>query len=81
MQIEIKRTVKKEVEEVLTMELVPYWCVRVIRVGGYDNKECIGEKEFDHEPDCQEIAEELAKHITKKVFASVLKNYRFEEQK
>lgn len=29
--------------------------------------------------DC--IAEELAKHITKKVFASVLKNYRFEEQK
>ena len=39
MQIEIKRTVKKEVEEVLTMELVPYWCVRVIRVGGYAIKE------------------------------------------
>ena len=81
MQIEIKRTVKKEVEETVLMELIPYWVVRVIRVGGYDNKECIAEKEFDYEPQEQEIADTLADHINKKVFASVVKNYRFAEVK
>lgn len=77
--IEVKRKVKKEVEETVTMDLIPFWVVRVIRVDGYNNKECIGEKEFRYEPRAQEIAEVLEPFISKKVFASVVKNYRLEE--
>lgn len=80
MEIEIKRKVKKEIEETVTLEMETYWVVRIIRVGGYNNKECIAETEFLDEPDEQEIADCLASHLTKKVFASVQKNYRFKEK-
>ena len=32
--IEVKRKVKKEVEEIVTMDLIPYWVIRVVRIGG-----------------------------------------------
>lgn len=79
MELEVKRKVRKEVEETYKVEFQTYWVVRVIRIGGYNNKECIDEKEFLHEPSEQEIANVLSEHITKKVFASVNKNYRFVE--
>lgn len=77
--IEIKRKVTKTVEETVTMELIPYWVVRVIKVGGYNNKLCIAEVEYEYEPMEQEIADALIDHINKNVFASVVKNYRLKE--
>lgn len=79
--IEVKRKVKKEVEETITMDLKPYWVIRVIRVGSYNNKECIAEVECAYEPDEQEIADALIDYSNKKVFASVGKNYRLVEVK
>lgn len=79
MKIEVKRKVKKEVEETVTMELKPYWVVRVVRIGGYNNKEVISEVEYPYEPKEQEIANALIEYKNKKVFASVIKNYRFFE--
>lgn len=78
--IEVKRKVKKEVEETVTMDLKPYWVVRVIRIGSYNNKECIKEVEYPYKPDEQEIADALVDYVGKKdVFASVMKNYRLKE--
>lgn len=77
--IEVKRKVKREIEETVTMDLKPYWVIRVIRVGGYENKECIKEFEYPYEPDEQEIADALVDYVNKKVFASVVKNYRLTE--
>lgn len=79
MAIEVKRKVKREVEETYTVEFQTYWVVRIIRVGGYNNKECIAEKEFEYEPSEQEIADILVDFLNKKVFASVNKNYRLVE--
>ena len=79
MELEVKRKVKKEVEETYKVKFQTYWVVRVIRIGGYNNKECIYEKEFLHEPSEQEIADVISEHMTKQVFASVNKNYRFVE--
>lgn len=79
--IEIKRKVKKsvEVEEVVKMDLQPFWMVRIIRVGAYNKKECVFEREFSHEPNEQEIADVLIDWNKKNVFASVVKNYRLVE--
>lgn len=77
--IEVKIKVKKEVEEIVTMDLKAYWVIRIIRVGSYNNKECIAEVEFLHEPTEQEIADALIEYNNKKVFASVVKNYRLVE--
>lgn len=79
MQIEIKRKVKKEVEETVSMELKPFWMVRVIRIGACNNKECIFERDFPHEPNEQEIADTLFNYVAKNTFASVVKNYRLVE--
>ena len=77
--IEIKRKVMKTVEETVAMDLIPYWVVKVIRVGNCNNKECIAEVEYGYEPMEQEIADALIDHINKNVFASVVKNYRLKE--
>lgn len=77
--IEIKRKVKKEVEETVTMDLIPYWVIRIVKVGAYNNKEVVGEVECQHEPTEQEIADVLVGHINEDVFASVVKNYRLVE--
>lgn len=79
MKVEVKRTVKKEVEEVVEMKLHPYWTVRVVRIGNYNNKEVIFEKFFDNEPEEQDIADCLIGFSTKKCFASVVKNYMLVE--
>lgn len=78
MEIEIKRKVKKEVEETVTVELKKYWVVRVIACGC--GKSCIDEKEFDYIPAEQEIADVLAPYMKRPVFATVEENYRFEEK-
>lgn len=77
--IKVRRKVKKEVEETVTMDLIPFWVVRVVRIGEYNNKEVIEEVEYQYEPTEQEIADALIDYINKKVFASVIKNYRLEE--
>lgn len=79
--IEVKRKVKKEVEETVTMDLIPYWVIRIVRVGAYNNKEVIAEVEYKQEPTEQNIADALIEYNNKKVFASVVKNYRLEEVK
>ena len=61
------------------MDLIPFWVIRVVRIGAYNNKEVIAEKECICEPDEQEIADVLIDYNNKKVFASVIKNYRLEE--
>ena len=78
MEIEIKRKVKKEVEETITLELRKYWVVRVISDG--NSKSCIAEKEFHYVPAEQEIAEVLTPYINRKCFATVVENYRFVER-
>lgn len=80
MQIEVKKKVTKTVEEIVTLNLVAYWVVRIVRIGGYNNKEVVQEYEFKYEPKEQEITSCLAEHHTKQVFASVVKNYRFDER-
>ena len=78
--IEVKRKVKKEVEETVTMDLIPFWMVRIVRIGEYTNaKVVIAEKEFSYEPNEQEIADLLIDYNNKYCFASVIKNYRLEE--
>lgn len=77
--VEIKRTVTKEVEETVTMDLKTYYVVRVIRIGNYNQKECIKEFEYPYEPDEQEIADALVEYMHKNVFATVVKNYRLVE--
>lgn len=74
MKVDVKRTVKKEVEIVETMTLKAYWVVRVIKDKG-TLKECIFEKAFDYEPGGQEIASVLVNYLGKPVFVSVNKNY------
>lgn len=79
--IEVKRKVKKEVEETITMDLIPFWVIRVVKAGSCNYKEVIAEKECISEPTEQEIADTLIDYNNKKVFASVVKNYRLEEVK
>ena len=74
--MEIKRKVKKEVEETVEVELKKYWVVRIIR--GVNSKTCIGEKEFDYIPNEQEIAEVLLPHYGKACFVTVNENYKLE---
>ena len=78
MEIEIKRKVKKEVEETVIVELRKYWVVRVIQ--DECGKSCIAEKEYDYIPAEQEIADTLAPYIKRKCFATVSDNYRFVER-
>jgi len=78
MEIEIKRKVKKEVEETVIIELKKYWVVRVISDQG--SKSCIAEKEFHYVPEEQEIADTLEPYINRKCFATVVENYRFVER-
>lgn len=79
MKIEVKRKVKKEVEETVTVELEKYYVVRVIQ--GVDNKRCVKEIEYIYEPSEQEIADALIPFGNKKVFATVECNYRLKEHK
>lgn len=76
MKMEIKRTVKKEVEETVEVELKKYWVVRVIH--GVNSKSCVHEKEFDHDPSYAEIAEVLFPYYGGPYFVSVNENYRLE---
>ena len=74
MKIEIKRTVKKEVEETVEVELKKYWVVRIIE--GDRSKNCVHEKEFDYIPNKQEIAEVLLPYYGRTCFATVNENYK-----
>ena len=74
MKMEIKRKVKKEVEETVEVELKKYWVVRIIH--GVNSKTCIEEKEFDYIPNEQEIAEVLLQHYGRPCFATVNENYK-----
>lgn len=82
MKIKCERIVKKEISETVTeeVELVAYWVIRIVRVGIYENKDVIAEIECKNEPTEQEIADSLFLFNNKKVFASVIKNYRLEEK-
>ena len=75
--MEIKRLVKKEVEEIVEVELTKYWVVRIIH--GKSSKTCVEEKEFDYIPTEQEIAEILLPYYGKPYFVTVSENYRFSE--
>ena len=72
--MEIKRVVKKEVEETVEVELKKYWVVRIIE--GVRSKNCIHEKEFDYIPNEQEIAEVLLPYYGRNCFATVNENYK-----
>lgn len=74
MKVEMKRTVKKEVEEIVELELKKFWVVRIIQ--GEHSKKCIFEKEFKHSPNYEEIAECLLPYYEKSCFATVEENYR-----
>ena len=74
MKMEIKRTVKKEVEETVEVELKNYWVVRIIH--GVNSKTCVEEKKFDWIPNEQEIAEVLLPYYGKPYFASLVENYK-----
>lgn len=80
MEIEIKRKVKKEIEETVKMELKPFWNVRIIRPNGTNTYLCAYEQVFNYEPTEQEIASVLNEHSHfSNEFASVCKNYRLVE--
>lgn len=83
--IELKRTVKKTVEEKYIAELKPSWRVRLLRPNGNRTYYVSYEQEFMYEPSEQEIASIIAEHSNYcNEFASVAKNYRLvelEEQK
>lgn len=74
MKLEIKRTVKKEVEETVELELKRFWVVRIIQ--GESSKKCIFEKEFKHIPKEKEVAECLLPYYGKSCFATIEENYR-----
>lgn len=78
--IELKRKVKKEVEETYRVELKQTWCVRILRPNGNRTYYSAYEQEFMYEPSEQEIASILVEHNKgKEHFASVVKNYRLVE--
>lgn len=78
MEFEIKKKVKREVEETVKVELFAYWVVRLIR--NSTNKTCVYEKRFTYEPTEQEIASVIIESRLKNVFATVNKNYEFVEK-
>ncbi len=78
--IEIKRVVKKEIEETIAMELKPFWVVRILRPKATRTHDVMYEEKFDHEPSEHEIASVLAEHQKhSQEFAGVFKNYRLVE--
>lgn len=85
MEFEVKRKVKKEVEETVVVDLEKYYSLRVIRDMGSDKK-CVYEEEFiDCIPNEQAIAEAIIKTKDKyntnvKLFVSINENYRFIEK-
>ncbi|MCQ2211267.1 MAG: hypothetical protein MJZ34_13365 [Paludibacteraceae bacterium] len=85
MEFEVKRKVKKEVEETVVVDLQKYYSLRVIRDMGSDKK-CVYEEEFiGYIPDEQDIAEAIMKTKDKyntnvKLFVSINENYRFVEK-
>lgn len=78
--IELKRKVKKEIEETYEVELVPFWNVRILTPNGNRTYFCRYEEKFSYEPKEQEIASVLAEHSVKGAFASVCKNYELVEK-
>lgn len=80
--IELKRTVKKTVEEKYIAELKTSWNVRLLRPNGNRTYYVLYEQEFMYEPSEQEIASIIAEHSNyRNEFASVVKNYRLVEIK
>lgn len=78
--IELKRKVKKTVEETYQVELKTVWNVRVLRPNGNRTYYCSYEQEFSHEPSEEEIANILAEYgILQNQFVSVCKNYKLAE--
>jgi transcriptional regulator with XRE-family HTH domain len=65
------------VEETVGVNLQKYWVVQVIH--GVKSKSCIHEKEFDHVPSGEEIAEVLMRYQGKNYFVTVNENYRLED--
>lgn len=83
MEFELKRKVKKEVEETVVMEFQKYWVVRIIKDCG--DKSCVYEEDFNCKPNDVAIANVLLKAKDKykanvKLFATVEENYRFVEK-
>lgn len=79
--IELKRKVKKEVEETYRVELVPNWVVRILTPNGNRTYYCRHEEKFSHEPSEQEVASVLFGHFVKGAFACVCENYEIVETK
>lgn len=78
--IELKRKVKKEVEETYKVELVAYWTVRVLRPNGNRTHFCIYEESFAFEPKEEEIASILLNHATREdEYVSIYENYKLVE--
>lgn len=72
--IEVKRKVKKEVEEVVKMELEKTWCINIVH--GFSSLSVVKRFEFNYEPQEQEIADALAEYAGKaNYFASVVERY------
>lgn len=84
MEFELKRKVKKEVEETVVMELQKYYVVRVIKDCG--DKSCVHEVYYiDSIPNEQRIAQAIFEAREKykanvKLFATVAENFRLVEK-
>ena len=72
MKMELKRTVKKEVEETVELELKKFWRIRI------SHKETgsvyCPEKDYDHMPSEKEIAEVLLPYYERNCFATVFEH-------
>lgn len=85
MEFEVKRKVKKEVEETFIVEMQKFFLLRIIKEDNTGNKNCVYEEEFINIPDKQTIAtviisiKEQYKPNTK-LFASLIENYRLIEK-
>lgn len=77
--IELKRKVKKEVEETYGVELKTYWVVRILTPNGNRTYFCRHEERFDTYPTEDDIARVLADHYVKEAFASVCVNFEMVE--
>lgn len=78
--VEIKRKVKKTVEEVVQMELKPEWYIRVLRPNSVNTFYVEYIERFDYEPTEQEIASILAEQAKNDNYlVTVNKNYRLVE--
>lgn len=78
MEFEVKRKVKKEVEETYVVRLEEDWVIRI--VGEEFGSKCVKEEyEYPYAPDEQDIAEKLSL-FNNEVFAVVDHRYKLVER-